>query len=159
MSLDLLLFRTYGVRERQRPLIHSATLLRVCHLGSSSRSRRSSVEHASASLKCFQKTAEQEEAFKRAAKQLTARSSASELSNTPRASVIMDCRRFKSDNELGNNVKPALADIGSGQRSRSVKGVMERRRIQTFEKSYQTFYQPQCHADVDFGAMRPNVEV
>ena len=102
------------------PLIHSATLLRVCHFGSSSKSRRSSVEHTSASLKCSQKTVEQEEAFKRAAKQLTARRSASELSNTPRASGIMECRRFRSANGLGNTVEPASIDIGSGQRSRSV---------------------------------------
>ena len=123
------------------PLIHSATLLRVCHFGSSSKSRRRSVEHTSASLKFFQKIVEQEEAFKMAAKQLTARSSASGLSNTPRASGIMDCRRLRSANGFGNTVEPALADIGSGQRSRSVIWVVEKRRMQTFEEVYQTLHQ------------------
>lgn len=93
---------------------HSATLTRVCHFGSSSKSRRKSVEHTSASLRCFQKISEQREAFKRAAKQLIARRSASELLNTLRASGIMECRRFSSASGLGNTDKLASAGIGSG---------------------------------------------
>lgn len=93
---------------------HSATLTRVCHFGSSSKSRRKSVEHASASLRYFQKVPEHREAFNKAAKQLIARKSASGLLKTLRASGIMDCRRLRSASGLGKTDKPASVGIGSG---------------------------------------------
>ena len=111
---------TYGDRERQRLFIHSATLTHVCHFDSSSKSRCKSVEHISASLRCAQKESEQSEAFKRVAKQLIARKSASELLNTLRASGIMDCRRFISASGLENIDEPASAGMGSKYRLRSV---------------------------------------
>lgn len=114
MSFSESLSSTYADRERQMLFIHSATLARVCHFGSSSKSRRKSVEHTSASLRCFQKVSEQSEAFNRAAKQLIARKSASEQLKTLRASSIMDCRRLRSASGLGNTDKPASAGTGSG---------------------------------------------
>lgn len=93
---------------------HSATLTRVCHFGSSSKSCRRSVEHTSASLRLFQKTSEQEEALRMAAKQLIAKTSASELLITLRASGIIECRRFSSTSGSGNTDKLASAGIGSG---------------------------------------------
>ena len=104
-------------------LIHSATLTRVCHFGSSSKSRWKSVEHISKSLRCFIKESEQREAFKSAAKQLMARNSASVLPNTLRASGIMDCRRFRSASGLGNTEKSTSAARGSNKWLRSVDHV------------------------------------
>lgn len=92
----------------------SATLARICHFGSSSNSRRKSVEHIFASLKYIQKVSEQREAFNRAAKQLTASKSASGLLYTLRASGIMECRRFRSASGLGIIDKAASAGTGSG---------------------------------------------
>ena len=78
------------------------------------------MEHISASLRCVQKESEQSEAFKRVAKQLMARKSASELLNTLRASGIMDCRRFISASGLENIEEPASAGMGSKYQLRSV---------------------------------------
>ena len=113
---------------------HSATLTRICHFGSSSKSRRKSVEHTFASLRCCQKVSEQREAFNRAAKQLAARKSASELLITLRASGIIDCRRLRSASGLGNTDKPASAGISSEQRLRSVNHEIRKRWALTFEE-------------------------
>ena len=71
------------------------------------------MEHISSSLKCVQKETEQREAFKRAAKQLLARKSASGLLNTLRASGIIDCKRLRSGSGSGKIDKPASVGIGS----------------------------------------------
>lgn len=116
------------------------------------------MEHISKSLRCFQNDSDQREAFKSAAKQLMAKKSASELLNTLRASGIMDCRRFRSASGLGNTETPASAGRGSNKWLRSVDYVRRKGQARTFEEKYETLDKAQCHAGVDFGALRPDVE-
>ena len=117
-----------------------------------------SVEHISKSLRCFQKESEQREAFKSAAKQLMAKNSASGLLSTLRASGIMDCRRFSSASGFGNTETPASAGRGSNKRLLSVDYVRRKGQARTFQEKYKTLDKAKCHIDVNFGAVRPDVE-